>query len=97
MPGSVQNANTPPGDRNGPGVRLAQARDELGLPVKEVARMLNLSPSHITALENDDYESLFGPTYVRGYLRSYAQLLGLPPEEIDWLIAYLETQTGAAP
>lgn len=66
----------------GPGNVLHQARSELRLQVEEVARMLNLSPSHITALENDDYESLFGPTYVRGYLRSYAQLLGLSPEKI---------------
>lgn len=66
----------------GPGHVLHQARSELRLQVEEVARMLNLSPSHITALESDDYENLFGPTYVRGYLRSYAQLLGLSPEKI---------------
>ena len=34
------------------------------------------------ALEDDDYQSLPGATYVRGYLRSYAQLLGLSPDPI---------------
>lgn len=66
----------------GPGNMLHQARADLRLPVEDVARMLNLSPRHIIALENDDYESLPGPTYVRGYLRSYAQLLGLSPETV---------------
>lgn len=74
--------STTPTNRIGPGLTLHQARSELRLPVEEVARMLNLSPSHITALENDDYDSLFGPTYVRGYLRSYAQLLGLSADTI---------------
>jgi cytoskeleton protein RodZ len=66
----------------GPGSRLAQAREDRALSVEEVARALRLSPRHIQALEADDYENLPGPTYVRGYLRSYAQFLELPPEEI---------------
>jgi cytoskeleton protein RodZ len=66
----------------GPGSMLSQARSELGLPIEEVAHMLNLSSRHIAALESDDYESLSGPTYVRGYLRSYSQLLGLSADRI---------------
>lgn len=67
--------------RSGPGGMLRKARTDLRLPVEDVARLLNLSTRHILAMENDDYASLPGPTYVRGYLRSYAQLLGLSPEE----------------
>ena len=67
---------------SGPGSILSQARNELGLPIEEVAHMLNLSSRHIDALESDDYDSLSGPTYVRGYLRSYAQLLGLSADRI---------------
>ncbi len=66
----------------GPGSRLAQAREDRALSIEEVARALRLSARHIQALEADDYENLPGPTYVRGYLRSYAQLLDLPVEEI---------------
>jgi cytoskeleton protein RodZ len=32
--------------------------------------------------EGDEFDRLPGPTYVRGYLRNYAQLLGLPSDEI---------------
>lgn len=66
----------------GPGKSLGQARADLGLSREDVARQLHLKPQHIVALEDDDYQSLPGATYVRGYLRSYAQLLGLSAEPI---------------
>jgi cytoskeleton protein RodZ len=67
---------------NGPGSQLRQARLDLKLAPEDVANILRLSPKQIVALEDDDYGHLPGPTYVRGYLRSYAQLLGLAPEKI---------------
>src|SRR3989338_8382229 len=68
--------------RSGPGRLLRQARLDLRLAPEDVAQILHLSSKQITALEIDDYQSLPGPTYVRGYLRSYAQLLGLTPEKV---------------
>ena len=68
--------------RSGPGRLLRQARLDLRLAPEDVAQILHLSSKQITALEMDDYQSLPGPTYVRGYLRSYAQLLGLTPEKV---------------
>jgi cytoskeleton protein RodZ len=66
----------------GPGSQLRQARTDLKLAPEDVARILHLSPRQILALENDDYLSLPGPTYVRGYLRGYAQLLGLSTDSV---------------
>ncbi|MBI3571516.1 MAG: helix-turn-helix domain-containing protein [Gammaproteobacteria bacterium] len=68
--------------RSGPGRLLRQARLDLRLAPEDVAQILHLSSKHITALEMDDYHALPGATYVRGYLRSYAQLLGLTPEKV---------------
>ena len=68
--------------RTGPGRLLRQARLDLRLAPEDVAQILHLSSKHITALEADDYQSLPGPTYIRGYLRGYAQLLGLTPEKV---------------
>lgn len=68
--------------RSGPGRLLRQARLDLRLAPEDVAQILHLSSKQITALEMDDYHSLPGPTYVRGYLRGYAQLLGLSPEKV---------------
>lgn len=61
----------------GPGAQLAQARSDCHFTHEEVAAKLHLSTRQIQALELDDYSSLPGPTYVRGYLKSYALLLGL--------------------
>ncbi len=77
----------------GPGNRLAKARSVLGMSTDEVAAELRLSSRQVMALENGDYESLPGPTYVRGYLRNFARLVGLPVDEI--LAAYVE-QTATA-
>jgi cytoskeleton protein RodZ len=68
--------------RSGPGRLLHEARMSLRLAPEDVAQILHLSSKQIIALEQDDYEVLPGPTYVRGYLRSYAQLLGLSPETV---------------
>lgn len=66
----------------GPGKTLSQARTDLKLSHDEVALQLHLAPRQIIALENDDYDNLPEPTYVRGYLRAYALLLGLRPEPV---------------
>ncbi len=66
----------------GPGEQLRQARTDLHLTHEEVAATLHLASRQIQALELDDYTSLPGATYVRGYLKSYALLLGLAPGPI---------------
>ena len=68
--------------RSGPGRLLHEARLDLRLAPEDVAQILHLSSKQIVALEQDDYKNLPAPTYVRGYLRSYAQLLGLSPETV---------------
>ena len=66
----------------GPGQELAQARNDARLSVEDVARALQLSARHIAAIERDDYDHLPATTYVRGYLRAYAQLVGIAPERV---------------
>ena len=68
--------------RQGPGKELAQARMDLRLTQEEAAARLHLATHQIQSLEKDDYSGLPGATYVRGYLRSYALLLGLDPETV---------------
>lgn len=65
-----------------PGQRLREAREAAGLSVDEVARRLHLSNTFVRALEQDDYDRLPEPTFIKGYLRNYARLLGLPAEEV---------------
>ncbi len=65
-----------------PGAKLSAARFEYDLSRADVAAYLNLSERVITALENDDYDQLPGPTFAKGYMRAYARLMNLDEEEI---------------
>ncbi len=61
-------------------VVLKRGREKKGLSVRELAQELKV-PSHIiTALEEQQYEKLPSDTYVAGYIRAYAGLLGLNPD-----------------
>ena len=64
------------------GQKLAAAREGFGISVQEVAKSLNLSVAIIEAIEADDYDSLPGSTFARGYIRTYANLLRLDPDEL---------------
>jgi len=66
----------------GSGSLLAAARKEQNRTVEEIADELNLSVTQIRTIELDQSEGLPEPTYVRGYIRSYARLLGLNVDEI---------------
>ena len=56
---------------------LAETREAKGLTLEVVARKLRLSIATLQALESSRYEDLPEPIFVRGYLRSYARLLGM--------------------
>jgi len=65
-----------------PGAVLARARAAEKLTIPEVARHLKLSVAQVEALEAGEFERLPGPVFVRGFVRSYARLLKLDPEEL---------------
>lgn len=65
-----------------PGERLQKARELRGLSTAQVAQELRLSERYVLAMEADDYGSLPEPAFVRGYMRRYAQLVKLSPDDI---------------
>lgn len=65
-----------------PGARLRAQREAQGLDLYEVADILRLRTDVIRALEEDDFSRLPPATFVRGYIRSYADLLKLPAEDL---------------
>ena len=61
---------------------LHQARQRLGLNEKEVADKLHITRHYVKALESNSYEKLPGAVFAKGYLKSYALLLGLDVEDL---------------
>ncbi|GAB4344656.1 MAG: cytoskeleton protein RodZ [Gammaproteobacteria bacterium] len=64
------------------GILLREAREAAGLSVAEVAKQLKLKRSVIEALERDDYKALPSALFARGYLKSYAKLMGIPESDV---------------
>ena len=62
----------------GPGAGLRLAREQLGLTQQQAAEQLTVDVSVITALDADDFAALGADVFVKGHLRRYAALLGLP-------------------
>jgi cytoskeleton protein RodZ len=86
------------GDRLPPGATagalLSAAREALGLSIDTVAQQLKLAPRQVRALEEGDYTHLPGRTFVRGFIRSYARLVRLDPEQV---LRALAAGTGGEP
>lgn len=76
-----------------PGQRLARARSQRNLSVEDIAKQLNLSARMVKALESDNHKALPGRAFVKGYLRNYAKLVGLSPDE---LVQVFESQFASA-
>ncbi|MCS7294862.1 MAG: helix-turn-helix domain-containing protein [Chloroflexota bacterium] len=76
------------------GETLRAARERRGLSLSEASRLTRIAPRFLVALEEDDYGALPAPVYARGFLRSYATLLGLDPEP---LVAALRAQMERPP
>ncbi|HET8705932.1 MAG TPA: RodZ domain-containing protein, partial [Pseudomonadales bacterium] len=66
-----------------PGQRLRAARERLKLSQQEIAEQLKLPKRTVIAIELDDYASMPNRTFARGYLRAYARIVKISPEEIS--------------
>jgi cytoskeleton protein RodZ len=66
----------------GPGARLRAARETAGLSLDQAAQQLKLAPRQVKALEEEDFAHLPGRTFTRGFVRNYARLLNLDPEDL---------------
>lgn len=73
------------------GQLLAQAREAQKLSLQQVANELKLSVSFVKAIEAEQCSSLPDVAFVRGYVRNYARLLGLPKEQTQQVVAHFET------
>lgn len=70
---------------------LLQERLRRGLTEKQVADKLHITMHYIKAMESNNYEKLPAGIFARGYIKSYALLLGL--EADDLLNRYNEFNT----
>ena len=61
---------------------LIRARQQLGQDLRSIAEVLCIRYSYLDAIERGQYENLPGPTYAMGFVRTYAEYLGLDGDQI---------------
>jgi cytoskeletal protein RodZ len=64
------------------GERLRRERETQGIRLEEIARATKIGVRFLEALERDDFDTLPGDVFARGYVRAYAEHLGIDPEEL---------------
>jgi cytoskeleton protein RodZ len=75
------------------GQTLATERERQGLSRADVAQRLHMSAYQIEALETGDFSRLPKGTFLRGFVRNYAKVLGLAP---DTVLALLDEAASGA-
>lgn len=65
-----------------PGGAIRAARTRAGLSLEELASRTRLARHTLEALENDAFDQLLEPVYVRGYYRKCASTLGIPEQPL---------------
>ena len=68
--------------REGIAQLLKQTRERYGQSLRDVSANLRIRMAYLQAIENGRFRELPGPTYAVGFVRSYAEYLGLDSAEI---------------
>jgi transcriptional regulator with XRE-family HTH domain len=75
------------------GETLRLARTEKGLTIPQVADATRIMVQIVEDLERDDFRRIAAPIYGRGFIKLYADILGLPTEPL--IQEFMELYTGS--
>lgn len=63
------------------GEKLRQAREARGITISEVAEQTRISALYLESIENNDYRTLPGGIFNKGFVKSYAKYVGVDEKE----------------
>jgi cytoskeletal protein RodZ len=76
------------------GTRLRQARERRGISLRQIATSTKISIGVLEALERNDFSKLPGGIFGRAFVRSYAQEVGVDPEQtVEEFLASLPSES----
>lgn len=64
------------------GETLKEAREKKGLELEDIAEETKIQLRYLKALENGDFELMPGKTYLKGFLKNFALVVGLDKNKI---------------
>ena len=88
-----------PDEEEGPvgGERLRAARRANDISIRDVAKELHLDEPKVRALEKNEFDVLGAPVFAKGHLRKYAELVGVPIDDIMADYYMMNRASGAPP
>jgi len=66
-----------PADADFSGALLREVREALGIELREISERTKIGIGYLGAIEDESFEKLPAPVYVRGFLVEYVKVLGL--------------------
>ena len=79
------------------GERLAELRRARDISVREIAKELHLDEPQVRALEENRFDVFGAPVFAKGHLRKYAELVGVPSDDVLADYYQLNRSAGAPP
>jgi cytoskeleton protein RodZ len=79
------------------GDKLRLAREKNNLTIEQIARETHVARRFLKALEDEDFSVFPGETYAMGFLRNYAENLGLNAEELIGIYRNIKIQEQPLP
>lgn len=64
------------------GERLRDIREKAGVSIEEIAKVTKVNKKYLEYIEADDYDELPSDVYVKGFLRSYSNFLGIDAKDV---------------
>mgnify|MGYP005832174531 CR=1 FL=1 len=74
-----------------------EARTRTGKTIEEAVRETKIAKKYLIAIENEDFDVFPGETYLIGFMRNYAQFLGIDPDEVVHRYRDLKIQEQPSP
>lgn len=68
------------------GLKLKQTREELGISLDEISKETNIKVNFLKLIEKGDFCSLPSFVHARGFIKKYAEVLGMDLANIDELL-----------
>ena len=76
---------------------LRRCREFSHISIEEAAEATKIGKNYLRALEDNRFQDLPSPAYLKGFLKTYATYLGLQTEELIQLVAQQENAFPAEP
>jgi flagellar biosynthesis protein FlhG len=79
------------------GKTLKQIREKMGIDLSAISMKTKITPKVLEAIEEERWETFPAAVYLKGFLKGYAQCLGLDPQKVaEAYLQFLEEKKKSA-